>query len=1317
MKKIKILIYLVLLGLKTTTFAQPQWVRFSNDNPTPPDVHLIGSNNQHVSYSVTLYGIFSETISTGGESYLRISTPGAGKLRNPGWPELPIFGKTIAVPVCSSISYAFTPQDSVILDDYYIYPCPESIIDTTGGEIKIIESFIKNDSVYNLDEVLPKVIITGTDDGLLRNQKVLNVTCNPFRYNPSRRKLTVYTQFGIDITFNSSQTDINVNNGYFTRLSHNSLLNYNAEQIPQVPIGPVQSPGNVYWINLTDTSQAKDIVADYLIVTDDQFYSPQSASLLKLANHRTHFNGFDVAIVNIQQVLSLPFAYVNPSNLDWIDSRKLRTFLKRVYEGQHALHTYDGRVAFICLVGHAFANLSSIGLLTSYDPNPTCNPPNPSSTYCANDYYFSCLTKDNSGQWDLHGDVFISRISAIEEVKLSNIIDKTIHNETEFSFGGWRSVNLLAYGGPMAGATSIQSHNYFCVDLINWLNSIYNPSYSTTLIDSDISNQNWNSDYTNFINSNGANIVFHYGHGLPYSWCMGGNCVTSTSGALTKQYKIEHLSNNGKYPFVISQACYTGEFNSPQGVNGIGEKNIEYSDSSGYVAYLGSAAQSGGYFTQPSEFPFTFHEKVFSAIYQGFSHVLGEAISEAREGVTSPSSQGYDPLHFQHNLLGDPALNLMAPGYQVSQNTTLPLAPPANQITVISSKVTVLAGVKLSFKNNAVIQFVDNGQLIIQDGAILELGDNIIIQGMNSINGIFINGTLCGTGGSITNPVPLNNITMSALTNNSWSGFRFSNSALQVKLNGGSITGCFLTGTLGKLEFYNSCHLTSSKVQLASSNLDINNCVFNNTNINLNNYSQISVMASITNSSFTNTSEFAVINIDHYPNFSCDNLLLNYASGTGIYISYSGNGSVSHVIENSIIHKTGSPEDISWGIQVYHSQLDILNNKISNNRYGIASLNQSIVQIKGNPLAQNEDQTQKIIDNYVYQVLSYDNSFPVYLHYNVIHNNLSGIPPLIYDCYGEFIYPDGFGLRNIRCNTLPANPVFSPVGGYDWQPTWTPPFGCNFNIIGEENYLTAVNDMNSGNFSDAEFGFKQIIETNPSTSFALASAKQLMVLKSISEGNFSDLKTYYDTTSNLHADSLSDIMADRLSARCDIQMKNYPGAITWYETNIQNPVYYEDSIYSLIDLGDTYLLMQADSLNQSKTLNFTANFPYLKPSTLNQYNYDRNEWIWLLYRDRKKNEGTISDEKGINKSGIIFAKPNPFIDFTELTFSIENNCKVSVSVYNSTGKEILQFSLGDLLKGRHTQLIDLYNIPSGIYFISLVINGANRSTIKIIKAE
>jgi len=483
-----------------------------------------------------------------------------------------------------------------------------------------------------------------------------------------------------------------------------------------------------------------------------------------------------------------------------VAEQKIRSFLKRVYDGLHAAHTYDGYIAFVCLVGDSYINESTDGVPSSFDPDPTHAPGSPGLFWSANDYYYSCVTQVNNN-WDDVGDFFIGRLCADNETELFNIVSKIKHNEKEYSFEDWRYINTLAFGGPMAypPVSPDPEIQYFTIDLKTWLNGLYEPVYSTVLIN-ELAAGDWKSQYISHINSPGSNIVFHYGHGDVDRWSPG----------LTLDYKMTNMSNTGKYPFVISQACHTGAFTFvPGAADCIGEEMLLFNDTYGYVAYFGSWRVAGGS-TTPIEFPSSLQERILSAIYEDLSTVLGEAVLEARIGVL-----GYNPAHFQHILFGDPALNLMALGYEITHNTTLPPDPPLPQTTTISTKVYVRPGVTLSLDDGAILEFSDNGQLIIDNGAILELGNNVNIKGQSATNKIRIEGVICGPGGNINNPVPINNLVMNSLPGQTWKGMEFSNPDLIVKMNGCSISNCMISGELTQLELSASTSLLNSSVKLS----------------------------------------------------------------------------------------------------------------------------------------------------------------------------------------------------------------------------------------------------------------------------------------------------------------------------------------------------------------------------------------------------------------------------------------------------------------------------------------------------------------------
>ncbi len=593
MKKLYLLLFI--FGFVINASAQQQWITLTNDHPAAPGITLGHSLSSGVAYTIDITGMYKQDSTVNTVTYSRLSILQNGKWGAPGYPELPAIYKLIAVPEYESVSVTYNVIDSVILNGYNVYPAPAIVVDSSNGIVHNIEVFTKNDSVYATNGTFPESAYEILETSYFRSQKMLRVAAYPFRYNPVSNTLVVYTHFEVVLSFSNPQSEINVNLGYFSNIAKNTLLNYQSDQIPVLPAEPAAIQGMVQWITMTDTAEAATIDADYLIITDHQFFEPHSLSLLRIANHRASFNGFDIAIVDVQNILSpqLPFIY-NTSTPQYINEQKIRSFIKRVYEGANAHHMYDGKLGFVLLVGDALGNTAIAGVPAARDPALTSG-----IEYCDNDYYYSCITHSN-GNWDKNGDLFIGRFCADDETELLNVVNKTCKYENEYNFDSWRKNNTLAFGGG-----GLDEQKYFCEDFRDWLNSLYQPVYTTTVMNA-VTLLNWNQDYISHINGTGSNIVINYGHGKPWSWCNGDGLCDDlpNTQALAMNYKKNHLSNSGKNPFVISNACNTNVYsNLAEGDDCIGEEMAVYSSENGYVAYIGCWNKSGLTTTSPGKFP------------------------------------------------------------------------------------------------------------------------------------------------------------------------------------------------------------------------------------------------------------------------------------------------------------------------------------------------------------------------------------------------------------------------------------------------------------------------------------------------------------------------------------------------------------------------------------------------------------------------------------------------------------------------------------------------------------------------------------------
>ena len=1325
-----VVIMLLSWFVSTTAWSQSTWIGFTSNTPLKPNVQVLESSNQTVRYQISISGMYSEDIEHDREIFQRLSIPGGIKMSKQGWPELPIISRPVAIPDCGGMTFSIIVYDSIILNNYNVYPTPIIITDSTEGFLKYVEIFTKNDSAYSLNELIPGIKLESEKRGFMRNQKVMNMLFYPLRYNPLNRQLIIYTLTEVTIGFQNPTSDININNGIFSRITKNNLLNYTPSQLPTMTPGPASIAGNVNWITLSDTSEAVNIVADYLIITDDNFFNPiHSQYLQNLAEHRAQYNGFDVAIVSVQNILNVHFNYYPAPvlNTDWNYARQIRKFIMRVYDGKHASHTYDNRLAFLCLVGHSFGNSSSQGLVTSWDPNPTGGPGNDTTnSQSANDYYFSCVTRDN-GNWDPYGDLFVGRLSVVTESDLQNIVEKTIHNETEYQIDPWKKNTTLAYGGAYVPGNPTLLHDYFCVSLPNWLNSL-NSSYTSNVIDMDNSGPNWNSDYINYINSNGSNIVFHYGHGIEDSWCAQSVCDNVSQGSLTFAYKHDHLNNTNRYPFVMSQSCLTGAYTNVNGLSGMGELMTTYSKDKGYVAYLGSYTPIPLPMNQTGTFPVTFHERILQAVFQGCSNILGEAILEARLAVLY---NNFDVCHFQNNLFGDPAINLMAPGYLISTNTTIPSPYPANQLTTISTKVTVMPGATLTLLSGNTLRFVENGQLIIQDGATLALGSNVTIQGQSSNNGIIVKGTLCGTSGN-----SVFYLNMSSLSNSTWKGIEFDNPQLQVVLHSCAISNSNLTGKLKKMAMdnqtpsQNNSSVTNGSISFDGTDLDLANCSFYNSNIQLLNnkrYSNISVK--IKQSLFANSQADAIIQISHYPSGEITNNVIQYESGTGISLFSCGDNSNEMRISNCTIQKQGNGQATTWGVNLYRTLAELYNNVITDNDYGVASMNYSHVSLKGEINAQSVNETQQIKNNLKNQVRAFDNSFPYFFHYNQIDYSYplpsppQPIPALIYTDFGgsSIDPPDPYSnpnlpvnKYNITCNTFPSNKVFHPDQQYNFTtPDPSPPYNsCTLASAAQEAFEHAMLEMDSAHYSEAEDELKLLIENYPETIYTTEAAKKLIPIKLLSDRDFTGLKNYYDTSYNLHIDTLRKIMTERLKTQCDIENMNYEEAVAWFENRILDPPTFNDSIYAIIDLEDLYIIMSADS-TQRHIHYYSGKLPEYENKSTNQFITDREKHIRLLFKEMNSLNHRENQNKPDKEELKIY--PNPINNISELFYTLNQKGKVEICIRNILGETLISNIQFNQDSGPHKINIDMSHISNGIYIIAIKVNGIEKNQVKVLK--
>ena len=1243
--------------ITTIMVVAQEWINFTKTQPEAPIINIVQSNNQYVEFNVEVCGMYKNNLNADGEDFIRIEIPGAGRSLETGEPELPYIRQLIAIPECDDVIFNVSVTGQTDFDNFNIYPAPdyEEATDQNGG-VYVQEVFSKNEAAYAQNVYLSGMNAEIISIGYLRDQKYAEVFLYPIQFNPVTQHIEVYTHYEIGLDFTNPTTDVNVNTGIFNNVAANTMLNYVSSGIRASINDNVQGNGNVQWVELTSPDQADDIEADYLIICSAPFFESDNpnSEVLRIANHRASYNGFDVAIVNAHTIYEvLDFEFNDPS---YQFEQKIRACIRRIYEGTNAQHTYDGKLGYVLLIGDS-ENQTNLGMSTSYDPNPGSSfltDPYPS------DYYYTCLTADATGEYDIVGDLYIGRFAVDNNLQnglteLHNMVSKTIYYEAEATFGGWKDETGVLIHEDMSNYMS----PYF--DFID--NLI--PSYFTAdKIDANLPNTH-QTIYD--VMNDGVMSFLYFGHGSQHTWGAGGSLSMGTLE--------NNLSNSNKAPIVHGIACQTGWFD--KNTDCFGESLTTYSGTDGFTGYLGSGRNvwvvSGSVIYDP---PVYFQEYLPYSIFHDLSHVTGEYILESK--VMSLN----DAQKFAFNLFGDPALNVMAQGYEITHDITL------EENTIISTEVTVKSGSSLTLNYNRELFFEQDGKLIIEDGATLYLQSNSKIHGNNTSQKIVLKGNInLGI-----------NVEFTAPENYRWGGLVIDYPTHIVNISNTSFNRCNVTaGFLTyQVSFYNCNFTNKANIDFSGKSIKISTSTFDINSEAIMRSGNKSSFAEIINCTFMNDQSTPLV-IEGYSGYKVEGCTIINNGGAGLsLISTGGKPDAECLLTGNNFTNNGLVYQ-KPGIEVYQSCANInFDNIISGNYYGITCLNNSRISITGNSEAVYVTETQQITNNVKNQLYATQNSFPYEFEWNAIIDE-DNLFPLIHN---EFTSGNSYML-NVSNNYWGTN--FNPVEDlypyeyYEYEPIWHLQYTFTNDDV-RILYYEAQEKIIQEDYASAEDDFHLLIDNYSNTGYALASLHALFYLEALASNDFISLKNYYTTDATIQNNPNLSKLAYSLANNCDIELENYAEAIAWFENVILYPETTEDSIFAIIDLGYTYFLM--DSSRSAVT---GALKEYI-PKSRESYFATRDTLLSLLFKDAKIDiDAEIAIvEKEHGKLSQNF--PNPSLSNTSISYYLEYAAEVVLNIYDNSGRIIKTIRATNTVSGVNAISVDTGGLPPGLYIYSLTVD-------------
>ncbi len=580
----------------------------------------------------------------------------------------------------------------------------------------------------------------------------------------------------------------------------------------------------------------------------------------------------------------------------------------------------------------------------------------------------------------------------------------------------------------------------------------------------------------------------------------------------------------------------------------------------------------------------------------------------------------------------------------------------------------------LTIEDGVHIDLYDS-EILINSGSSLVLEDNVIINAKHGNCKLVIDGII--SIGSNVSFISEENADLEIILNYTYGEFHnsfFENAKL-------------IAETSYWLDVIES-DFSNSFIEAGRGNIYIDDCEFDHSSIKVM-YTPFSTKSvQISGNTFTNYPNGIAITVESYPNFTINgNNISGYGYGVKIYNSGSANGT-------KLIQSNTLTENYYAGIVVYNTYATIKLNNITQNGLGVCCLNRSNVELLGVKDPESIDYTQQIEDCIESEVYASRGSFPHKFRYNSIVDQDG-------DCL--VLYTGAEEGLDVRYNYWGSNfqPEYDlcPTGTYIWDPVWNPGTSGD-DTDAESMYNNAKDNIVQEDYSAAKTEFQQIILQYPSTKFAQASLKELLVLEKLVGDDYSNLRSYYNTEPVIQSNPDLYDLAKYLSNFCEIKLENWPTAIAWFENVIQNPESLEDSIFAIIDLGYTYFLMENGGLKSAYTGNMTEHIPH----SVDQFE-EKRDYLLSLLPGNQLSKHLQESIAGLHEGELLQNVPNPFRGTTQIWYKLDNEAFVKLKVYDYTGKQIIAFNSGVMEKGSHYIEFNSVGLSSGIYFYSLEING------------
>ncbi len=159
-----------------------------------------------------------------GQTLQKIGLPGCFLPGAAGAPDLPGFGRYLAIPAGAEVSVTVLGAETHVYSDLDVMPAAAIQFENDDSP----PTYEKDPAIYGTRAHYPAMPVKVSEPITMRGVEAVTLGITPFQYNPVTRELTVYTAIDIRVDFagGGQWADERLRNRYWESMLKDQLLNY-----------------------------------------------------------------------------------------------------------------------------------------------------------------------------------------------------------------------------------------------------------------------------------------------------------------------------------------------------------------------------------------------------------------------------------------------------------------------------------------------------------------------------------------------------------------------------------------------------------------------------------------------------------------------------------------------------------------------------------------------------------------------------------------------------------------------------------------------------------------------------------------------------------------------------------------------------------------------------------------------------------------------------------------------------------------------------------------------------------------------------------